>query len=207
MWREFCRACWVSGMAWFHHELIRSEPHVSEALLSWLRGKSLATSLSDRLCPYVGRGDFHRAIQPSLISHSEPVEIKSQRITPRSNGRCPTFFKVATEMPLPIRYSVAVRPILAAFDRDAVCGCAGGQIGVAHRGQAEQSDEPWPLDFCSGMLDQRGADRHAGQSTRPGPASPWCLRPGRRLRISPPRLPLNWCHESRARPRGRTGSG
>ena len=49
------------------------------------------------------RKPFHNAIQPSRISHSEPAEIRSHRITPCSKGRCPTFFRVAMEMPLPIR--------------------------------------------------------------------------------------------------------
>src|SRR5258706_11566429 len=58
---------------------------------------------------------LHSAIHPTRISHSEPTRTSTHRIIPCSSGRCPTRLIVATEMPLPIKNKVAVKPIFATF--------------------------------------------------------------------------------------------
>jgi hypothetical protein len=64
------------------------------------------------LCPR-----SYNAIHPTRISHNDPAEISSHRITPCNSGRCPTLFNVAREIPVPIRYNVAVSPIFAILHR------------------------------------------------------------------------------------------
>jgi len=58
---------------------------------------------------------LHNLIHPNRTSHSDPLKTSSHKIIPCSRGRCPTCLMVATEIPLPIKNSVAVNPILATF--------------------------------------------------------------------------------------------
>lgn len=57
----------------------------------------------------------HSAIHPTRISHKDVTETSSHKTTPCSSGRCPTSLSVATEIPVPIKYNVAVSPIFAAL--------------------------------------------------------------------------------------------
>src|SRR5262249_51352800 len=58
---------------------------------------------------------LHSEIHPKRISHSDPTETNSHKNIPNTSGRCPTCLTVATEIPLPIKNSVAVSPIFASF--------------------------------------------------------------------------------------------
>ena len=90
-------------MAWFHDRKINTVLTLERSFARLGRWTSFDFT-QDRLYPYVGRGDFHRAIQPSLISHSEPVEISEpQDYAQQQAADVPLFSELRREMPLPIR--------------------------------------------------------------------------------------------------------
>jgi len=91
-----------------------THPHLRCMIGSGLIGRSL----TDTHLPYKLRrrlAYLHSRIHPMRISQSDPNRTSSHNMTPCKSGRGPTRLIVATEMPLPIRNSVAVNPIFATF--------------------------------------------------------------------------------------------
>jgi hypothetical protein len=52
----------------------------------------------------------YNAIHPACINHNEATPTKIHKITPCNIGRTPTCRTVAREIPVPIKYKVAVNP-------------------------------------------------------------------------------------------------
>jgi hypothetical protein len=68
------------------------------------------SSPSPRLSGLTAIQPPYNAIHPACINHNEVSATKIHKITPCSIGRTPTCRTVAREIPVPIKYKVAVNP-------------------------------------------------------------------------------------------------
>ena len=142
---------------------------------------------------------------PTRISHSDPAEIISHRITPCNRGRCPTCFSVARRCQY--RSDRASPSNQSSHPGEqTVNSSAGRQIRIAHRSQTEKHDKPGPLDLRFRVLN-RAVPSDKGTIHRARANFTVVPRPERRRHTWPRLRQPNSYRGSRAQPTGRTESG